>query len=133
METNFNIMHKRPEGMAYDMFHEERRSANKLIKEYLRGKKDPKQGKHSTRYNLVKQAYKYIKTGWSELAPNQNKFLELLGQIQKNEGRKDTPGDDIQPRGNGSEFVSSSDAQSVAPEGTREGLPADELQGYTKP
>jgi len=132
MPINFDLVSSRPEGMDYDKFREERRSSNKLMKEYLRGEKDPQQGKHSTRYNLIKQAYKYAKVGWSELAPNQNKFLELLEQIQKNEGRKDTPGDNIQPGGNGSEFVPVGDAQPVAPEGTREGLPADELQGDTK-
>jgi len=99
MPINFDLVSIRPQGMDYDKFREERRSSNKLMKEYLRGEKDPQQGKHSTRYNLIKQAYKYAKRGWSELAPNQNKFLELLEQIQKNEGRKDTPGDDIQPGG----------------------------------
>ena len=133
MPINFDIVSSRPQGMDYDKFREERRSSNKLMKEYLRGEKDPQQGKHSTRYNLVKQAYKYAKRGWSELAPNQNKFLELLEQIQKNEGRKDTPGDDIQPGGNGSESVPVGDAKPVAPEGTREGLPADELQANPEP
>jgi hypothetical protein len=119
--------------MDYETFREERRISNKLTKEYLRGQKDPQQGKHSTRYNLIKQAYKHAKNGWSELAPNREKLLGLLEQIKENERRKDTPGNDIQPGGNGSESVSVGDAKPVATKGTREGLPADEFPTHTQP
>ena len=88
-------MNKRPNGMDYETFREERRISNKLTKEYLRGQKDPKQGRHSTRYNLLKQAERSLNKGWSELAPNREKLLGLLEQIKENERRRDTPGDDM--------------------------------------
>lgn len=125
-------MNKRPNGMDYETFREERRISNKLTKEYLRGQKDPKQGRHSTRYNLLKQAERSLNKGWSELAPNREKLLGLLEQIKENERRKDAPGDDIQPGGDGGESVSASDAQPVVTEGTREGLSSDELPTDTK-
>jgi len=128
MLTDINILHKRPEGMDYEIYREERRSCNKTLKSYLKGQKDEKQGRHSTRFNTLKQVDKYLTHGWSELAPNEKKFLELLEQIRENERRQNTPGDDISPGGNGSEPVSASDAQPVVTEGEGVGVSADELQ-----
>jgi len=128
MLTDINILHKRPEGMDYEIYREERRSCNKTLKSYLKGRRDGQQGRHSTRFNTLKQLEKYLTHGWSELAPNEKKFLELLEQIRENERRQNTPGDDISPGGNGSESVSASDAQPVVAEGEGVGVPTDELQ-----
>jgi hypothetical protein len=128
MQTSFNILHKRPEGMDYETYKEERRATNKAVRAYLKGQKDEKQGRHSTRYNTIKQLEKYMLHGWSELAPNENKFMELLRETNEHERRKDTPGDDLPPGGDGSEPVPASDAQPVVTEGEGGGVPDNELQ-----
>lgn len=128
MQTSFNILHKRPEGMEYEAYKEERRAVNKAIRAYLKGQKEEKQGKHSTRYNTIRQLEKYMLEGWSELAPNEKKFKELLVETDEHERRKDTPGDDIPPGGDGSEPVPASDAQPVVAKGESGPVPANELQ-----
>lgn len=127
MQTNFNILHKRPEGMSYEAYREERKATNKAIRAYLKGQKDEKQGRYSTRYNTIRQLEKYMLEGWSELAPNEKKFKELLVETDEHERRQDTPGDDIPPGRDGSEPVPASDAQPVAPKGEGVGVPTDEL------
>jgi len=114
MQTSFNILHKRPEGMDYETYKEERRATNKAVRAYLKGQKDEKQGRHSTRYNTIRQLEKYMLEGWSELAPNEKKFKELLVKIDEHERRKDTHRDDISQRGVGSIDIPAADAKSVA-------------------
>jgi hypothetical protein len=113
MLTDINILHKRPEGMDYEIYREERRSCNKTIKSYLRGIRDVQQGKSATRFNTIRQVDKYLTQGWSELAPNEKKFFELLEQIRENERQQNTHRDDISQRGVGSEPLPASDAQPV--------------------
>ena len=114
MLTDINILHKRPEGMDYETYREERRASNKSIKSYLSGVRDEQQGKSATRFNTIRQVAKYLTQGWSELAPNEKKFFELLEQIRENERRQDTYRDDISQRGVGGEPLPASDAQPVA-------------------
>jgi hypothetical protein len=114
MLTDINILHKRPEGMEYEVYREERRSCNKAIRTYLKGRRDEQQGKHATRFNFSRQLDKYLIYGWSELAPNEKRFFELLEQIKENERRKDTHRDDISQRGVGSIDIPTTDAESVA-------------------
>ena len=128
MQTSFNILHKRPEGMDYETYREERRATNKAVRAYLKGQKDEKQGRYSTRYNTIRQLEKYMLEGWSELAPNEKKFMELLRETNEHERRKDTPGDDLSPGGDGSEPVPASDAQPMVTEGEGNGVPDNELQ-----
>ena len=128
MQTSFNIIHKRPEGMDYETYREERESSNKAIKSYLKGVRDEKQGDKTTRFSLSRQLNKYLDQGWSELAPNEKKFMELLRETNEHERRKDTPGDDLSPGGDGSEPVPASDAQPVATEREGSGVRDNELQ-----
>ncbi|NBX77949.1 hypothetical protein EBQ93_01150 [bacterium] len=114
MLTDINILHKRPEGMDYETYREERRSCNKALKSYLRGRRDEQQGGRSTRYNTIRQLEKYMLEGWSELAPNEKKFKELLVEIDEHERRKDTHRDDISQRGVGGIDIPAADAKSVA-------------------
>lgn len=100
--------------MDYETYREERKSSNKAIKTYLKGVRDEKQGDKTTRFSLSRQLDKYLTYGWSELAPNEKKFFELLEQIRENERRQNTYRDDISQRGVGSIDIPAADAESVA-------------------